>query len=125
MTPRGNTGVIGTTDATFTSGSVVFSGSFTSIDVKTDAQKDVVRNGVGDTIWKGYYDITERKGTFEFVTLQSPFTPPAVGFLGALTSTLNPQWAGNWIVEDHSVKASNGKSQTCTLDLSYNANVQS
>jgi hypothetical protein len=125
MTPRGNTNVIGTIDASFVVGATTFSGSFQTIDVKTGGEIDIVRNSVGDTISKNYYDVTERKGTFTFVTVANPFAPPAKGSLGTLTSTVNTEWNNKWIVDDHSVTSTNTGAQRCVLDLSYNSNVQS
>jgi hypothetical protein len=125
MQPRGNTNVIGTIDATFTVGATTWSGSFQSIDVKTGGEIDIVKNSVGDTIAKNFYDIGERKGTFVFVTTVNPFTPPTKGSIGTLVSTFNAEWNNKWTVDDHSTNNSNVGSQRCTLDLSYNPNVQS
>ena len=127
-TSRGNTGVTQGVDYTLTSGGVTVSGSFESATLKNDGQVDVVRNSVGDSFAKTYYDITEEKATFKFVTALNPFTPWAKGTLVTAaaggTGKANTYMTGtNWIVEDYRIDDSNTTARRAEYDLSRNANI--
>ncbi len=129
-TYRGNPNVSLGVDYVLTSGATSYSGSFTAADGKSDAGKEVVRTSIGDALSKIYYDVTEEKGTFTFVTTVSPFIPPAVGTLWSMTlgtsNKANAYWTGsNWVVENYDTKQSNTAAQLVTLDLSRNANIVS
>ena len=129
-TTRGLTGVVLGADYSITSGSVTFSGSFESANVKNDGQLDVARNSVGDAIAKTYYDVTEEKATFKFVTTTATFTPPAKGSIWTIavgsSNRGNTYLTGaNWIVEDYRIDDSNTTARRCELDMSRNTNITS
>ena len=129
MISHGNTGVTLGADYSIASGSVTYSGSFESANLKADGQLDLVRSSVGDALTKTYYDVTEEKGTFKFVTLANPFTPFSKGSITTITVNsvkANAYMTGsNWIVEDYRVDDSNTTARRCELDLSRNANITS
>jgi hypothetical protein len=106
--------------------STMISGAIQSADQSSEAQKEAIRNGVGDTLTKVWYDITETKATFDYVATGSAITVPTIGTLGTIVDSTDTGMAGTtWTVDGWSKAKSNTAAVKVKLELSKNDNITS
>lgn len=106
--------------------STMISGALQSADQSSEAQKEAIRNGVGDTLTKVWYDITETKATFDYVVTGSSVSIPTVGTLGTIVDSTDTTMAGTtWTVDSWNKTKSNTAAVRVKLELSKNDNITS
>ncbi len=87
-----------------------------------ESDKEIVRNGIGDTVSATYYDLRET-ATFDFVTTGASggvvtATFPAVGDKVTVVDTIYTQIANtNWLVDNVDTKGSNTTALRVSLKM--------
>ncbi len=104
-------------------------GLFQTRDQSFVSEAETIKNGIGDTYEKTFYDL-HQTATFEFVATGAgpsgtvPVIIPSVGDIITVTDTIYTQIAGtNWMVDGIDSKGSNTAAVRVTLKLTEYPNI--